>query len=265
MLEVSSASRYFKTNYLASEAPETRRSRDGTQLHRSSDGMCATEPMQLHIRSLMNVKQALGEHLQLYAFKAWWIYQKVNEAERCGVTAPPLFLMFKHILRFFCKTKQTGRKVRSHHQGPTDWMLGLLYEYIWSQGLVPSRAHFTVLGLTETQSFFVILNASQDDFVLLVVNRESFIVIETTKSVKWKISNLVRWIRPRNAAHWNTWRLWLNTKNPVQHSRALFALVSSIKTQTPARDSEFPGDSSSAQISTTVTTVKWWRWSGEKQ
>lgn len=70
MLEASSASRYFKTNYLASEAPETRRSRDGTQLHRSSDGVCATEPMQLHIRSLMNVKQALGEHLQLYAFKA---------------------------------------------------------------------------------------------------------------------------------------------------------------------------------------------------
>lgn len=182
MLEASSASRYFKTNYLASEAPETRRSRDGTQLHRSSDGVCATEPMQLHIRSLMNVKQALGEHLQLYAFKAWWIYQKVNEAERCGVTAPPLFLMFKHILRFFCKTKQTGRKVRSRHQeGPTDWMLGLLYEYIWSQGLVPSRAHFTVFGLTETQSFFVILNASQDDFVLLVVNRESLIVIETPK------------------------------------------------------------------------------------
>lgn len=46
---------------------------------------------------------------------------------------------------------------------------------------MPSRAHFTVLGLTETQSFFVILNASQDDFVLLVVNRESLIVIETPK------------------------------------------------------------------------------------
>lgn len=36
-----------------------------------------------------------------------------------------------------------------------------------------------MLGLAETQSFFV--NASQDDFVLLVLNRESLIVIETLK------------------------------------------------------------------------------------
>lgn len=49
----------------------------------------------------MNVKQALKKHLLLYTFKAWWIYQKVNEAEHCGVTAQALFLMFKHTAHFF--------------------------------------------------------------------------------------------------------------------------------------------------------------------
>lgn len=68
---------------------------------------------------------------------------------------------------------------------------------------------------------------------------------------------------------------WLNQaqkRRPLKHMQtlvkheesspaqsALFASVSSIKTQTPARDDEYPGDSSSAQISTTVTTVKRWR------
>lgn len=71
MLEVSSASRHFKTNYFASEAPETRRSGDGTRLHRSSDGADAAAhslaneceagtrgtPTAVRIRGLMNLSK----------------------------------------------------------------------------------------------------------------------------------------------------------------------------------------------------------------
>jgi len=65
------------------------------------------ETMQLQIPSLMNVKQPLSELLPLYTLEAWWIYQKVNEAERCGVA--PLFLTFK---RRFLRDK-TNRKERA--------------------------------------------------------------------------------------------------------------------------------------------------------
>lgn len=72
--------RHFAANYFPSEAPGT-----CMKLHTRCDGVPVTEALQLQILSLMNVKQPLREHLQLYTFKAWWIYQKVNEAERrCG-------------------------------------------------------------------------------------------------------------------------------------------------------------------------------------
>lgn len=54
----------------------------------------------------MNVNQALQEHLPLYAFKARWIYQKLNEAEQCDVTAPALLLMFKHTVHFILRQNQ---------------------------------------------------------------------------------------------------------------------------------------------------------------
>lgn len=70
--------------------------------------VCEMETMQLQIHSLMNVKQPLSELLQLYTFRAWWIYQMVNEAKRRGVALPLLTLTLTVPLR-----DKTNRKQRA--------------------------------------------------------------------------------------------------------------------------------------------------------